>query len=105
MVIDKELFDECFCPVNGIARICLRGDKNIPKELEELGKSLDTGDYMESCFSINVIVDEKGNAIDGIINYMAENAFYDCFPCENYNEAWEYYKSKVDKETLKETIE
>ena len=26
MIIAKELFDECFCPCDGIARVCLRGD-------------------------------------------------------------------------------
>ena len=37
MIIAKELFDECFCPCDGIARVCLRGDMinpgvNFPKE-------------------------------------------------------------------------
>lgn len=26
MIIAKELFDECFCPCDGIGRVCLIGD-------------------------------------------------------------------------------
>ena len=30
MIIAKELFDECFCPCDGIGRVCLRGDAINP---------------------------------------------------------------------------
>lgn len=30
MIIVKDLFDECFCPCEGIGRVCLRGDTINP---------------------------------------------------------------------------
>ena len=32
MYIDKELFDECFCPCDGMGRVCLNGSKGIPED-------------------------------------------------------------------------
>ena len=98
MIINKELFDECFCPCEGIGRVCLRGDMGIPKELEEIARKIDGDNYMESCFSIDVF---NGGAL---IYYMAEHEFKQLFKCDNYEEVLEFYKEHASKEDLKETF-
>lgn len=99
MYINKELFDECFCPTGGIGRVCLRGDRDIPNELVKLAKEIDKENYDASCFSIDVF---NGGAI---INYMAEHSFVDLgYVCDNYEEVLEYYKANADEMDLKETF-
>ena len=98
MIINKELFDECFCPCEGIGRVCLDGSKGIPEELEEMAKEIDGDDYMESCFSIDVF---NGGAM---INYMGEDEFEELLKCDNYKEVLEYYKANASKEDLEETF-
>jgi hypothetical protein len=97
MYIDKELFDECWCPCEGIGRVCLRGDKGIPEELEQMAREIDGDNYMESCFSIDVF---NGGAM---INYMAEHNFHELCKCDNHEEVLEYYKAHASKQDLKET--
>lgn len=73
MIIDKNLFDECWCPVPAeIARVCLSGATGIPKELEDYGREKDGNAYDCSCFSIDIMI-ENGKPIGGVINYMAEH--------------------------------
>lgn len=99
MYINKELFDECFCPTGGIGRVCLRGDENIPNELVQLAMEIDGENYMPSCFSIDVF---NGGAI---INYTAEHGFVDLgYICDNYEDVLEYYKANADKEDVEETF-
>ena len=98
MKIDKELFDECWCPCEGIGRVCLRGDGDIPKELEEMAREIDGEDYMESCFSIDVF---NGGAM---INYMGEHEFKELYKCDNYEEVLKYYKENADENDLEETF-
>ena len=103
MIIDKNLFDECWCPApTEIARVCLSGAKGIPKELEDWGREKDGDAYDCSCFSIDIII-ENGSPVGGWINYMAENAMWSEYCCDNYMEAWNYYIQHVDQETLRET--
>ena len=99
MHIDKELFDECFCPCGGIGRVCLRGDRNMPNELVQIAKEIDGENYMPSCFSIDVF---NGGAT---INYMAEDKFVDLgYVVDNNNEVLQYYKENADEIDLKETF-
>jgi hypothetical protein len=98
MIINKELFDECWCPCEGIGRVCLRGDKGIPKELEDMAREFDGDNYLESCFSIDVF---NGGAL---INYMGEHEFKELLKCDNYKEVLEYYKANADVEDLEETF-
>ncbi len=99
MYINKELFDECFCPTGGIGRVCLRGDRDIPNELVEIAKKIDEKNYMSSCFSIDVF---NGGAI---INYTAEHKFVDLgYVCDNYEEVLSYYKENANKKDLEETF-
>ena len=103
MIIDKNLFDECWCCAPGqIARVCLSGMIGIPKELEEWGREKDGDEYDCSCFSIDIII-EDGRPVGGWVNYMAENAMWSEYVCDNYMEAWSYYVEHVDQETLRET--
>ena len=100
MYISKELFDECFCPTGGIGRVCLRGDRDIPRELVRIAKEIDGENYEPSCFSIDVF---NGGAI---INYTAEHKFVDLgYVCDNYNEVLQYYKDNADEIDLKETFD
>ena len=104
MVINKKFFDECWCPCEGIGRVCLNGSKGIPEGLEDIGKRIDGDEYTPSAFSIDIIV-ENGQPHGGMINYMSEvEGFIDCFVCSNYKEAWEYYKDKADKDSYAETM-
>ena len=85
MYINKQLFDECFCPTGGIGRVCLRGDRDIPNELVQIAKEIDGENYNPSCFSIDVF---NGGAT---INYMAEHEFVDLMcVCDNYAEVLSY---------------
>lgn len=103
MVIDKKFFDECFCPVQGIGRVCLRGDRSIPKFLEDYGREKDGNEYDSSCFSIDIMI-ENEKPIGGVINYMAEHEMWSEIPCDNYIEAFDYYKANTTDRTWKETI-
>ena len=98
MTIDKELFDECFCPCCGIGRVCLNGSKGIPKELENIAKNIDGENYMESCFCIDVF---KGGAL---IYYIGENEFKELFVCDNNKDVLEYYKKNASEKDLEETF-
>ena len=77
-------------------------DKEIPKFLEDYGKEKDGEEYEPSCFSIDIIV-ENEKAVGGVINYMAEHQMWSEIPCDNYDEAWEYYKANASETDLKET--
>jgi len=103
MIINPKLFDECWCPTEGIARVCLRGDKGIPKELEDFGREKDGGAYDCSCFSINVIV-ENNAPVGGVISYMAENEMWDYCKCDNYEEAWEFFKRHASQNDFNEVL-
>jgi hypothetical protein len=95
MYINKELFDECFCPAKGIGRICLRGDRDIPNKLVQLAKEIDKENYDASCFYLDIF---NGRAT---INYMAEHGSVDLgYVCDNYEEALEYYRTNADKADL-----
>ena len=98
MYIDKELFDECFCPCDGMGRVCLNGSKGIPEELEEIARELDGDYYMCSCFSIDFF---KGGAM---INYMGEHEFHQLFKCDNYEEVMEFYKEHAAESELEATF-
>ena len=98
MYINKELFDECWCPCEGIGRVCLRGDKGIPEELEQMAREIDGDNYKESCFSIDVF--NSG----ALIYYMGEHNFHELIKCDNYEEVLEYYKAHADENDLKETF-
>ena len=99
MYINKELFDECFCPCSGIARVCLRGDRDIPNELVRIAKEIDGENYMPSCFSIDVF------NTGAIINYTAEHGFIDLgYVVDNYEDVIEYYKTNADKKDVEETF-
>lgn len=103
MVVDNNLFDECFCPVQGIGRVCLRGDKGIPEFLENYGKEKDGNEYDPSCFSIDIVI-ENEKPVAGIINYTAEHEMWSEIPCDNYTEAFDYYKANISNEEWEETI-
>lgn len=99
MYINKELFDECFCPCDGIGRVCLRGDREIPNELVQIAKEIDGENYMPSCFCVDVF---NGGAT---INYVAEHKFVDLgYVCDNYEEVLEYYKANADEVDLTTTF-
>ena len=98
MHIDKKLFDECWCPCEGIGRVCLRGDRGIPEELVKIAKEIDGKDYMASCFNIDVF---NGGAM---ICYMGEHDFKELCVCDNYDEVLEYYKTHASEDDLKETF-
>lgn len=103
MKIDKNLFDECFCLVQGIGRVCLRGDRGIPEFLENYGKEKDGNEYDPGCFSIDIMI-ENEKPIGGVINYMAEHEMWSEIPCDNYIEVFDYYKANVSNEGWEETI-
>lgn len=98
MIINKELFDECYCPCEGIGRVCLRGDRDIPEELVKAAKEIDGENYEPSCFSIDVF--DGG----GLIYYMAEQEVKELCACDNYEDVLDYYKNNASKEDLKETF-
>ena len=99
MYINKELFDECFCPTGGIGRVCLRGDRDIPNELVQIAKEIDGENYEPSCFSIDVF---NGGAT---INYMAEDRFVDLgYVVDNSDEVLQYYKENAHNKDLEETF-
>ena len=85
MYINKELFGECFCPCDGIGRVCLRGDGDIPNEIVQTAKEIDGENYDASCFSIDVF---NGGAI---LNYMAEHKFVNLgYVVDNKEEVLQY---------------
>ena len=105
MRIDSRLFGESWCPTNGIGRVCLNGNtKLIPDELVAIGLEEDGKDnYDPGCFSIDIIV-ENGNPVGGMINYMGEHKFVDCYVCDNYVEVWDYYVRHANDEDMRETL-
>ena len=98
MYIDKEFFDECFCPTEGIGRVCLRGDREIPAELVAMAMEIDKEDYLPSCFSIDIF---NGGAL---IYYTGEYEFKELLVCDNYEEVLEYYKNNASEYDLRETF-
>ena len=62
MRIESNLFDECFEVTDDIVRVCLKGNRNLPKELIEYGKEKDNENFDVSCFSIFI---KSLNANDG----------------------------------------
>ncbi len=99
MYINKELFDECFCPTYGIGRVCLRGDRDIPDELVEIAKEIDGENYNPSCFGIDVFND------GAMIVYVAEHEFVNLgVVCDNYEDVLEYYKDNADENDLRDTF-
>lgn len=103
MIIESRFFDECWCPTEGIARVCMNGSKGIPKELEDFGREKDGDDYDCSCFSVNVIV-ENGVPVSAVVSYMAANEMWDYCQCDNYEEAWEFYKEHAPTIDIDETL-
>lgn len=83
MYINKKLFDECFCPCDGIGRVKLRGDKEIPKGLVKVAKEIDGDSYSSSCFYIDIF---KGKAL---ICYVTEDGYEELCDCDNYEEVLE----------------
>lgn len=99
MIIDKALFGECFCPASGIGRVCLRGDRDIPEELEEAAKTIDKeSEYSPSCFCVEIF---DGGAL---VYYSGTHLFKKLCVCDNYNEVLNYYKKHASKEDIKETF-
>lgn len=106
MYINPKLFGFCFCPIESVARVCLKGTKDdLPKELNEYGIQKDgEEDYDPGCFSINILVDSNGKPNGGVISYMDVHALTDYCPCDNYEEAYEYYKSNASEGDMKEML-
>lgn len=104
MIIAKELFDECFCPCEGIGRVCLRGDTidpgvNFPKELVDKMKEKDGEEYTPSCFSVD-IVDEY----TALLYYTTDNGEYiELGAVDNVVELKKYYLETADTSDIKET--
>ena len=103
MKIDKSLFDECWSPCNGIARVCLRGDREIPTELEKIGKEKDNTSHAPGCFNIDIAIKDSIPTC-GVINYEGEVETVICDVCNNFVEAWEYFKKHADKEDYADAI-
>lgn len=101
MIIDKNLFGQCYCPCESIGRISLKADKEhlLPKQLLEIAKELDGEDYYEvSAFCIEIV--ESG----ALIYYSSlDNGFKEICICSNYFEALEHYKKNASKVDLEET--
>ena len=107
MIIAKELFDECFCPCDGIARVCLRGDMinpgvNFPKELVDEMEKKDGEWYTPSCYSVD-IMSENGFDSGAALHYTADNGDYICLGVvDNVEELKEYYLKNASEEDIKE---
>ncbi len=104
MVIDKSLFGACYCPTAGIGRVCLNENRGIPQFLEDYGREKDGDEYDAGCFSIDIILKSK-EPVGGIINYMAENEMWSEIICDNYLEAWVFYREHANPKMLKEAME
>ena len=108
MIIAKELFDECFCPCDGIARVCLRGDMidpgvNFPKELVDEMENKDGEWYTPSCYSVD-IMSESGFDTGAALHYTTNNGDYICLGVvDNSEELKEYYLKTASEEDIKET--
>ena len=107
MIIAKELFDECFCPCDGIARVCLRGDMinpgvNFPKELVDEMENKDGEWYTPSCYSVD-IMSESGFDTGAALHYTTNNGDYICLGVvDNSEELKEYYLKTASEEDIKE---
>ena len=76
--------------------VWLNSEKGIPKSLEVRGKSEDgLINYDPNAFFINIQVRDK-RPIDGAIIYMSSKDFINCGPCDNYEEAWKYFKEEEE---------
>lgn len=104
MIIVKELFDECFCPCEGIGRVCLRGDTikpgvNFPKKLIDRMKEKDGKEYTPSCFAVDVM-----NESTALLYYTTYNGEYiELGVVDNANELKKYYLETADTNDIKET--
>ena len=104
MIIEKELFDECFCPCKGIGRVCLRGDVidpgvNFPQKLADRMKEKDGEEYSPSCFSVDV-VDES----TALLYYTTYNG--ECIELgavDNVAELKKYYLESANEDEVKST--
>ena len=103
MIINSNLFSECWCPCEGIARVCLSGSNGIPEDLEKIGKKIDGDEYDPSCFSIDVIVND-GDNLGATVNYMGINEFYTIGICDNVDDVMDYYMKHADKDSINETL-
>lgn len=104
MIIAKELFDECFCPCDGIGRVCLRGDAinpgiNFPKELVDKMKEKDGEEYTPSCFSVDVV--DESTALLYYTTYIGN--YIELGVVDNANELKKYYLETADTKDIKET--
>lgn len=91
MYIDKSLLDEYICPSEGVARIWLRGDREIPEELVEKAKAVDGDSLDVSCFAVDLF--DTG----AIIVYAAEHGFIDLgYTCTNYTDLFAYFDTWAD---------
>lgn len=104
MIIVKDLFDECFCPCEGIGRVCLRGDTinpgvNFQKKLVDRMKEKDGKEYTPSCFSIDVV-----NESTALLYYTTYNGEYiELGAVDNANELQKYYLETANANDIKET--
>ncbi len=104
MIIAKELFDECFCPCEGIGRVCLRGGTidsgiNFPKELVDKMKEKDGKEYNPSCFSVDVI-----NESTALLYYTSDNGEYiELGVVDNAAELKKYYLETANESEIRET--
>lgn len=104
MIIEKELFDECFCPCKGIGRICLRGDAidpgiNFPKELVDRMKEKDGEEYSPLCFSVDVV--DKSTALIFYTTYNGE--YVELGTVDNAAELKKYYLETANESEARET--
>ena len=104
MIIVKELFDECFCPCEGIGRVCLRGDAidpgvNFSKELVDKMKEKDGEEYTPSCFSVDVV-----NESTALLYYTSDNGEYiELGVVDNAAELKKYYLETAKESEIRET--
>lgn len=100
MIIAEELFDECFCPCEGIGRVCLRGDTinpevNFQKEFVDKVKEKDGEEYTPSCFFVEVSKDSA------VLYYTAYDG--ECIQLgivDNVNELKKYYLATADQDEI-----
>lgn len=103
-IIAKELFDECFCPCDGIGRVCLRGDTinpgiNFPKELVDKMKKKDGEEYTPSCFSVDVV--DESTALLYYTTYIGD--YIELGVIDNAAELKKYYLETANKSEIRET--
>ena len=105
MIISRELFDECFCPCDGIARVCLRGDMinpgvNFPKELVDEMEKKDGEWYTPSCYSVDIM--SESAALLYYTTYIGD--YIELIYClKDANELKKYYLETADTKDIEET--